>query len=59
MFVCCADGGANCLFDYFSGNEADREGFIPQALVGDFDSVRPEVMKFYQDRGATVHKVEN
>lgn len=38
--IICADGGARYLY---------RAGIRPHVLVGDFDSIDPEVKKFYQD----------
>jgi thiamine pyrophosphokinase len=42
----CADGSANRLYDALSNDE--RLKYIPDFLVGDLDSVRPEVHSFYQ-----------
>jgi hypothetical protein len=42
---------------YDDENEKDafaravREAHVPRAIVGDLDSVRPEVLAFYQSRG--------
>ncbi|EER08008.1 thiamin pyrophosphokinase, putative, partial [Perkinsus marinus ATCC 50983] len=38
----CADGGSNRLHDQFSGR------LVPDVIIGDFDSVRPEVIKNFQ-----------
>jgi thiamine pyrophosphokinase len=43
--IICADGGANCLYEY------DIE---PQFLVGDFDSISPEVLEYYKDTAVSV-----
>ncbi len=40
--VICADGGAN---------HAARMGIIPDVILGDFDSVSPEIRKCYCDSG--------
>ncbi|ODQ66679.1 Thiamin pyrophosphokinase [Nadsonia fulvescens var. elongata DSM 6958] len=47
----CADGGANRLYDYLA-NDKSRVEFLPDAITGDFDSVRPDVLAFYES-----HKV--
>lgn len=39
-FIICADAGANYLYEY---------KITPQLLVGDFDSIRPEVLDHYKN----------
>lgn len=51
----CADGGANRLFDECK----QRERFIPDAIIGDLDSLRPDVRKFYETHGSKVIHVED
>ncbi len=46
LLVCC-DGGLN---------HAKALGFTPDAIVGDFDSVSPEVLADYQHKGIPVHQ---
>ena len=54
----CADGGANRLFDdmprLFPDHHPDavRAAFVPDVIVGDLDSVRPEVLAHYREAGA-------
>ena len=43
----CADGGANRVTDYFKGKEFKHPDFV----VGDFDSVKPEVRSALTRRG--------
>ncbi|MEQ8200318.1 MAG: thiamine diphosphokinase [Syntrophomonadaceae bacterium] len=40
--ILCADGGANYAF---------RLGIIPDSVIGDLDSVRPEVRKYFTAQG--------
>ncbi|KAF5327129.1 hypothetical protein D9619_004955 [Psilocybe cf. subviscida] len=51
----CADGGANRLFDTL-GNDVDRARFLPDLIKGDLDSIRPDVVQYYQDLGVPVVK---
>lgn len=44
----CADGGANWLFDNMPRSA------IPNAIHGDLDSVRPEVLDFYKGSGSHI-----
>lgn len=56
----CADGGANRLFDdlpgQFPNESADsvRKRFVPDVIIGDLDSLRPEVRAFYIARGSVI-----
>eukprot|EP00124_Ichthyophonus_hoferi_P001450 Ihof_evm5s76 gene=Ihof_evmTU5s76 len=47
----CADGGANRLYDE---RPEDREKYIPTCIVGDLDSVRPEVAAHYKRWGTQI-----
>lgn len=48
----CADGGANRLFDSFDDEE--RPKYAPDYIVGDLDSLRPDVRTYYQQVGSVV-----
>lgn len=56
----CADGGANRLFDelpqFFPQDDAlaVRKKYKPDAIKGDMDSVRDEVVDFYSNLGTTI-----
>ena len=45
-FICCADGGANRLYDCLP--EPDRGLYKPQFIAGDLDSIRVDVASFYR-----------
>ncbi|THH09650.1 hypothetical protein EW146_g8628 [Bondarzewia mesenterica] len=54
---CCADGGANRLFDLFSSREDgefQRADFIPDLVKGDLDSLRDDVRKYYASKGVSI-----
>ena len=51
----CADGGANRLYDMTSPQSCDV--YLPHTICGDLDSVRPEVLQYYQQRGTRVLKI--
>ena len=57
--VVCADGGANRLFDLH--RRAIAQGFrheddlnMPRAVIGDLDSINPEVRRYYAEAGVIV-----
>ncbi|RLV89959.1 Thiamine pyrophosphokinase [Spathaspora sp. JA1] len=54
----CADGATNQLYRHFLTNET-REKFIPDYIVGDFDSLDPEIGQYYQARGTRLIKQES
>ncbi|KAG5187833.1 thiamine pyrophosphokinase [Tribonema minus] len=48
----CADGGANGLYDILEGE--DRDAYLPDVIKGDLDSLRPDVARYYEDRGVNI-----
>ncbi len=54
--VVCADGGANRLYDLRKDNPGDS---IPNWIIGDLDSLRPEVGAFYEHAGCRVEHVQD
>lgn len=57
----CADGGANRLHDNIarlleeeSHPERARASHLPNLIVGDMDSIRPDVLGYYSNRGVEV-----
>lgn len=53
----CADGGANRIFDELPAlvdnnmRSEVRTEYVPDAIAGDLDSMRPDVQKFYASLG--------
>lgn len=45
--VICCDGGLNYAFE---------EGILPKCIIGDFDSVSPQVLKFFESQGIPIKK---
>ncbi|EDR08454.1 thiamine pyrophosphokinase Thi80 [Laccaria bicolor S238N-H82] len=50
---CCADGGANRLYDLFEGDEL-RSHYLPHLIKGDLDSIRPDVQEYYRSHGVPI-----
>jgi len=50
---CCADGGANRLFDSFDTAE-ERNKYFPDLIKGDLDSIRPQVREYYSSHGVPI-----
>ncbi|KAL3469966.1 thiamine pyrophosphokinase [Aspergillus californicus] len=49
----CADGGANRFFEYAKGR-SQEDTDLPNTIIGDLDSITPEVRKHYEDLGVNV-----
>jgi len=49
----CADGAANKLFEQFD-DPLYKTHFTPETIVGDLDSIRPDVRHFYKTRGSEI-----
>ena len=56
--IVCADGGSNWLFDAFNFDH-ERLKYKPHAIVGDLDSIRPEVRVFYETAGTRLVRYRN
>ena len=48
--IVCADGGANRLYDAMMMEPETSEVITPDFIVGDLDSIRPEVEQFYRSK---------
>ncbi|KAK2758363.1 hypothetical protein FQN54_004212 [Arachnomyces sp. PD_36] len=53
-FVVCADGGANRFYDLMKKNGGKESIDLPNAIVGDLDSIKPAVKQHYQNCGVPV-----
>lgn len=50
----CADGGANRLYTYLEEEGVDYKLYKPDFIVGDLDSLDPEIQKKYKDLGVII-----
>ena len=53
-FIILWDGASNRLYKIFEDSERSR--YLPTHIVGDLDSSKPEVIKYYEDRGVKILK---
>lgn len=51
----CADGAANRLLDSFGAAAFDGQIPLPNAILGDLDSIRPDTQRFFESKGVLVH----
>ncbi|CAO3627106.1 unnamed protein product [Cunninghamella echinulata] len=51
-----ADGGSNRLYDAFKEDKKKLETYIPDQILGDLDSIRPEVQSFYASKNVNIQK---
>ncbi|XP_011407686.1 PREDICTED: thiamin pyrophosphokinase 1-like [Amphimedon queenslandica] len=51
-FRVCADGGSNSLHDTLT--EEHRVNFIPNVIIGDMDSIRPDVKDYYESKKSEI-----
>jgi thiamine pyrophosphokinase len=49
-----ADGGANCVHDLNKSNVDDKNLLNLDTVIGDLDSLRPEVQEYWHERGSEV-----
>lgn len=52
----CADGGANRLYEFFKDDRLARARYLPDYIIGDFDSLKPEVEQYYRTAGVILIK---
>lgn len=51
--IICADGGANCLYDFYTKNNFT---ILPNFLVGDLDSVSSAAIAFFKSKNVIFEK---
>ncbi|KAH3661662.1 hypothetical protein OGAPHI_006512 [Ogataea philodendri] len=54
--VVCADGGANRLFKYAQKHGLDPKELVPDYIIGDLDSIDPDVAAYYVSNGTRMKK---
>ncbi|CAG8107482.1 unnamed protein product [Penicillium salamii] len=52
-YIMCADGGANRLYDMSEALGTESKS-LPDAIMGDLDSLRPSVREHYHNLGVTI-----
>ncbi|KAJ2347345.1 thiamine pyrophosphokinase [Coemansia erecta] len=51
----CIDGGGNHLYDFGRASGSPSQ-FIPDAIVGDLDSLHAEPRAYYEQQGSVIHR---
>ncbi|EAX95706.1 thiamine pyrophosphokinase, catalytic domain containing protein [Trichomonas vaginalis G3] len=54
----CVDGGSNRVLDYFVGKK-EKKFLSPDVIVGDLQSIRPEVQHEFESTGSQIVKINN
>ncbi|GAV49077.1 hypothetical protein ZYGR_0N04820 [Zygosaccharomyces rouxii] len=52
----CADGGANRLYELFGDDESARSRYLPDYIVGDLDSLKEDVKRYYRQKKVVIIK---
>ena len=57
----CADGAANRLYDatVTVGVESTSNKYLPNIITGDLDSVRSDVLQYYEMKGVSIIRIED
>lgn len=57
----CADGGANFIYDTCPSVrlEPTTSPFLPDLVIGDLDSIRPEVAEFFGHHGVAITQIRD
>ena len=53
----CADGGSNVLYDSCVESGMFPAELAPHIIIGDLDSIRPDVRSFFADKGVEIEQV--
>ncbi|XP_006459372.1 hypothetical protein AGABI2DRAFT_201549 [Agaricus bisporus var. bisporus H97] len=51
---CCADGGANRLYDVLKNMNVDCRKYLPDLIKGDLDSLREDVKHYYESQNIDI-----
>ncbi|KAL2825303.1 thiamine pyrophosphokinase [Aspergillus cavernicola] len=53
LMTVCADGGANRFFEWAASRKQEGSD-LPSTIIGDLDSIRPEIRTHYASRGVNI-----